>query len=189
MNRLISALMLTASLGLVCVVPAGAQGMAQGMGNRQPMQGDMVYGCGMMGGGMMGGGMMGGMLCGMADGYDWEMIAEELDLAEDQENQIMMNNRDTVRNMMDSKNTLSLKMFDLNTELKRAQPDQARVDKLVDEIAALQKQVLEGRVEAVGRMREILTPDQWNRFTRMPMMMHNEQMPMMRRGRGMHMMR
>lgn len=150
--------------------------------------GDMAYGCGMRGGGMMGGGMMGGMLCGMADEYDWEAVADELELSPEQKDDLMMQNRDTVRMMMEHKNALSLKMFDLNTELRMSEPDRTRINKLVDEIAALHKRILEQRVKAVQEMRKTLTAEQWNRFKQLPMM-SGEHEGMMRGGRGMHMMR
>jgi Spy/CpxP family protein refolding chaperone len=185
MNRLLSFSAVLVSMLVLC---AGAA-MAQGDWGPWAMHGDMAYGCGMMGGGMMGGGMMGGMLCGMADGYDWEAVAETLDLTEEQKNQIMMHNRDTVRGMMESRNALSMKMFDLNTELKQTEPDRARIGSLIDEIAQMQKQMLENRVKAIQQMRKVLSPDQWERFKHMPMMMGEKDMPMMRSRRGMHMMR
>lgn len=184
MNRLLS---LAAVAVLLVVVCAGAT-MAQVDQGRRGMHGDMAYGCGMTAGGMMGGGMMGGMLCGMADEYDWEAVAENLDLTEEQKDRIMMQNRDTVRAMMESRHDLSMKMFDLNTELKQTDPDQTRIDNLVDEIAQMHKQMLEHRVKAIREMREVLSPDQWERFKYMPMTMGEEEMHMMR-GRGrMHMM-
>jgi hypothetical protein len=174
---------LSAVLLLVAAAYCG-QAVAQESTGR----GDAVYGCGMMGGGMMGGGMMGGMLWGMANEYDWEKIGDELSLSADQKNKIMMQSRDTVRMMMEHKNDLSLKMFDLNTELRMGEPDKMKVNKLVDEIAALEKQILQDRVKAVEDLHMTLSADQWNRFKQLPMM-SGEHMRMMRGGGGGHMMR
>jgi Spy/CpxP family protein refolding chaperone len=168
---------------------AGASG-AQGYGSGQTMHGDMVYGCGLMGGGMMGGGMMGGMLCGQADQYDWEAIADDLDLSAEQRDELMMQNRNAIRKMIESRNDLSVWMFDLNTEIKQDKPDRAKIESLIEQITAMQKQVLEQRVEVVLQMRKTLKPDQWNRFKRMPMMMNDaDDAPLMRGGMGMRMMR
>jgi hypothetical protein len=144
------------------------------------MQGDTAYGCGMMSGGMMGGGMMGAMLCGMADEYDWEMLTEELEITGDQKNRIMMENRNVVKNMMENGHALSMKMFDLNAELRQDEPQETRIDNLVDEIAAMQRQMLEQRVRAIRQMREVLNPDQWESFKHMPMMQGRGRMHMMR---------
>lgn len=76
-----------------------------------------------------------------------------LSLSVEQKDRLMARNRETVRAMMEHRNRLSLKMFDLNTELRKAEPDEAAVDGLVDEIASMRAKMLEGRVEAIRGMR------------------------------------
>jgi hypothetical protein len=166
---------------------AAAQGMMMG-----GMHGDRAYGCDMMCGGMMGGGMMGGMLCGMADGDDWSMIDEKLGLTAEQKDKMMTNNRETVRKMMELRNQLSMSMFDLNTEMRMMNPDMKKVDKLVGDIASTQKMMLQNRIDAIGKMRGIMTKDQWEMFGHMKMksrMMNDDddRGQTMRRGmQGMH---
>jgi hypothetical protein len=183
-----SGLLAAALVGLLVFVGLG---LAQESPRYGMYYGDMAYGCGMMGGGMMGGGMMGGMLCGMMDDYDWEAVADDLNLSQEQRDQLMEQNRNTVRDMLADRNELSMKMFDLNSELKSAEPDQAKVDKLVDDVSSMQKKILQGRIAAIGRMRQMLTHDQWNSFMHMNMTRYGnyDYMPMMERGRGMRMMR
>lgn len=153
----------------IIIIVSGGSTSAQaqgGMGMRgyHRMDMDKAFGCGMMGGGMMGGGMMGAMLCGVADEYDWEEISEELDLKKDQKERLMEHNNDVVRNMMESRNTLSLKMFDLNSELKKSSPDQEKIDKMADDISDMRRNIMKRRVQAILKMREVLTAEQWARF-------------------------
>jgi hypothetical protein len=102
----------------------------------------------------------------------------------------MEHNRQTARDMLADRNELSMKMFDLSTELRSAKPDQAKIDKLVDDISAVQKRILEGRITAITNMRQMMTADQWSKFRHMNMMGWERQdyAPMMERGRGMGMM-
>lgn len=180
MRRMLSVAAVLA-LAAAVSVPAGAQ--MRGM--RGGMHEGGAFGCDMMCGGMMGGGMMGGMLCGMAGGRDWSHVAEKLELGEDQKDRIMEQNQETVRMMMERRNELQLKMFDLNTELKKNDPDQGRIDGLIEEISEMRREMLEQRVAALNNMRGILTDEQWMKFKHMRMMEgEDEEHMMMRQGRG-----
>ena len=180
MRRILPAAAVLA-LAAALAVPAGAQ--MRGM--RGGMHGEGAFGCDMMCGGMMGGGMRGGMLCGMAGRGDWSHVAEKLDLGEDQKDRIMEQNHETVRMMMERRNELQLKMFDLNTELRKDAPDQGRIDGLIEEISEMRSEMLEQRVAALNNMRGILTDEQWMKFKHMRMMEDDdEEHMMMRQGRG-----
>jgi Spy/CpxP family protein refolding chaperone len=170
--------MLSAAALLALAAAVAVPAAAQMRGMRGGMHGDGAFGCGMMCGGMMGGGMMGGMLCGMADGYDWSDIADKLKLNADQKEKIMEQNRETVRKMMEARNELQLNMFDLNTEMKMAKPDQKKIDSLIDEISMTRKRMLEQRVSSLSSMRQILTKEQWMMFKHMQMKGRGEEMPM-----------
>jgi len=144
-------------IAVVVLVASGA--WAQGMGGWGMMDdGDMP----MMGGGMMGGGTGPGS-CGMMGGGMGMMGAGAfgaLDLSKDQQAKINKIQDDMRKQhwaimgkMMDEQS----KLRDLYAEEKL---DSKKIGTVSDSVYSLRKQMIESRIEATNRMREVLTKEQ-----------------------------
>jgi len=144
-------------IAVVALVASGA--WAQGMGGWGMMDdGDMP----MMGGGMMGGGAGPGS-CGMMGGGMGMMGSSafgSLDLSKDQQAKINKIQDDMRKQhwaimgkMMDEQS----KLRDLYGEEKL---DSKKIGAVSDAVHALRKQMIESRIDATNRMREVLTKEQ-----------------------------
>jgi Spy/CpxP family protein refolding chaperone len=148
-------------LGIASVVVLASGAWAQGMGGWGMMDdGDMPMmsgGMGMMGGGMGPGscGMMGSGMGMMGSG-----TFGALDLSKDQQakiNKIQDDMRKQHWALMGKMMDEQSKLRDLYAEEKL---DAKKIGAVSDAVYALRKQMIESRIDATNRMREVLTKEQ-----------------------------
>lgn len=98
---------------------------------------------------------------GIAPGYP---SAVDLNLSEDQIKKLQDLNLKYQKEVLEVRNTLQAKGLELQTLLLSKEPDQAKVDSLVEEIGQLrtdiQKKTLNHQIET----RKILTQEQWDKL-------------------------
>ncbi|MGM0442508.1 MAG: periplasmic heavy metal sensor [Elusimicrobiota bacterium] len=134
-------------------------GFGPGMGM---MSGEMM---GMMPGGMMGmmsGGMMG--MGRMGGDYRWNLISERLDLEDSQRKELAQKMRKVNRDQLELQNNIRVKLYDLNYEMKRLDPDESTVDELIEDVADMQKKMFRLRKKRLSRYKEVFTDEQWEEF-------------------------
>lgn len=78
---------------------------------------------------------------------------------------------------------LQLKRLDLERELDKVSPDQAAVDRLLDEQAAMKARLGKARVHQMLDVRRVLTPEQWSKVREFRQSRRAERMSG-RRGQG-----
>ncbi|MBN2406264.1 MAG: periplasmic heavy metal sensor [Elusimicrobia bacterium] len=96
-------------------------------------------------------------------GKHWENVMEDLKLTDEQRGRISDQRHENMKKRIEVKASLDLKQLDLKHELSKAKPDRAAVDRLVDEISAVQKEMLKNRVDSILGFRDILTQEQWEK--------------------------
>jgi len=138
-----------------------------GDGSREygPMTGPgMMHEQGMMGFGMS---PMGRMVCGAVYGFDWQTVLNELDMDEQQKNRIQERIRKTARSNMEYSNELELAIYDLNQELRQQNPDQDKIEDLINKVSELRKNIMLNRAQELSGIRGILNKEQWNQLRNM----------------------
>lgn len=91
-------------------------------------------------------------------------LRHRLDLNENQLKAIEAIHDSTLVKMKVIRDTLELKRAELTNILKEAQPDTARIQPLIKEIANLQAQIELGFAENLLAMKKVLTPEQQQQF-------------------------
>jgi Spy/CpxP family protein refolding chaperone len=108
--------------------------------------------------------------------------AEELKLTDDQKEGVQEIHYNFNKNAIGLKAELKTSRLELRHLLMQDDPDQQQISKLVDRIADAQKKLLKNQVDKKLALKEILTPEQFEKF----MMMRGKRMKGdMQRGRGL----
>lgn len=89
---------------------------------------------------------------------------EDLNLDAGQKEALRRHRAEIKRRMTELKGRLEVKRVEMENELEKPEPDKDRLYRLVDEIAAIQKEKLALRVEAALALKGILTPEQFEKF-------------------------
>jgi len=97
-------------------------------------------------------------------GWRRDGLRHRLNLNENQLKAIEAIHDSTFVKMRAIRDTLELKRAELANILKEAQPDIARIQPLIKEIANLQAQIEMGFAENLLAMKKVLTPDQQQQF-------------------------
>lgn len=96
-----------------------------------------------------------------------KMIMEKLELTDEQKEKLSEHQHQNQRKNIANRNELQLKHYDLKYELKNKEIDTQKVNKLIDEITEIQKQILINKVESLKKFREVLTEEQWDKIRHM----------------------
>ncbi|MBU4313138.1 MAG: Spy/CpxP family protein refolding chaperone [Candidatus Omnitrophica bacterium] len=97
-------------------------------------------------------------------GKKTDNLTKELGLTPEQEEKIKAlktEQREAKKQLMDK---IQSKKAELKEELEKATTNRARINSIVKELSALMEYKLEQRVESVLSMREVLTPEQYEKF-------------------------
>lgn len=86
---------------------------------------------------------------------------EDLDLTPDQENKIIDQKFQHMQETLPLKRDLQKKQLEMKTELDKDAPSQAVLDRISDEITALQGKLKKSRLHFILSIRSILTKEQW----------------------------
>jgi len=88
-------------------------------------------------------------------------VVEALKLTPEQQQKLEETSYQHQKEAANLRRDMQLKRLDLQRELDKENPDQAILDKLIDEQAALRAQAGKARVEQMLAVKKILTPEQW----------------------------
>jgi len=91
-------------------------------------------------------------------------LIEELGLSAEQKEQIREQQYEERKKKMEVRNEVRLRELDLQHELGEATPNKEKIDKLLVELTELQGQLLKLRIDAILKLRNILTPEQFDKF-------------------------
>ena len=91
-------------------------------------------------------------------------IAEELGLSAEQKEQLKEQRFQAKYNMTENRNKIKLKELELRYELEREVVNQGAINKIVAELKQLHGISIEQRVDSILKMKEILTPEQFEKL-------------------------
>lgn len=91
-------------------------------------------------------------------------LTRELDLTPEQQGQIKKQRSEHRKKNRELKDEVSAKRLELKQELERQTTNKKRIDSIVAELKILMGNQLSQRVEGILSIREILTPEQFNKF-------------------------
>lgn len=106
----------------------------------------------------------GGKIQGPAREKAFDKIVQELGLTVEQQKLIKEQRAERRRKMLDANQELRNKRMQLKQELEKKDVDKGKIQNLVNEIKSLQGQQLELRVADTLAMKEIFTPEQYEKF-------------------------
>ena len=98
------------------------------------------------------------------EGMPISNIAERLGLSEEQKEQLKEQRFNEKYNRMETRNKIRLKELELRHELEKEAVNQETINKIVSELKELQGIAIEQRVDSVLKMRQILTPEQFEKL-------------------------
>jgi len=87
-------------------------------------------------------------------------MIKELNLTEEQVEALHRNRTENLKKQIKIKSEIQLAIVDLQEELRKKKLDRKKIDKIVDKIGTLNKEVFANRVNSVIGLREILTDEQ-----------------------------
>jgi len=90
--------------------------------------------------------------------------AVDLNLSEDQIEQLQDLRLEHQKEMLEMRNTLQTKRLELQTQLLSEKPDRVKINSLVEEMGELWTDMQKKAIDYQIRMREILTPEQWDKL-------------------------
>jgi Spy/CpxP family protein refolding chaperone len=90
-------------------------------------------------------------------------MAQELNLTQQQQDQLRQLRFEQARKMIDLRRNVELQQLALREEMAKDNPDPAKVDKTIDNLALAKAQVAKLRFSHMQQVRKILTPEQWQR--------------------------
>ncbi|MBL7130947.1 MAG: periplasmic heavy metal sensor [Candidatus Omnitrophica bacterium] len=93
-----------------------------------------------------------------------QRLIEELGLTVEQQEQIKEQCSENKEKNKELREKIRSKRLELKQELEKQNIDKSKIDSLVAEIKILMGQQLEQRVESILSMKEILTPEQFEKF-------------------------
>jgi Spy/CpxP family protein refolding chaperone len=91
-------------------------------------------------------------------------IAEELGLSAEQEEQLKEQKFQESYTRIDTQNKIRLKELQLRHELEKAEIDREGLNNIVQELKELQGTMVEQRVDSILKMKQILTPEQFEKL-------------------------
>ena len=91
-------------------------------------------------------------------------IAQKLGLSAEQVKQLKEQRFQEQYNRMETRNKIQLKELELRHELERDVINREAIDKIVAELKELQGTLIEQRVESIIKLKEILTPEQFEKL-------------------------
>ncbi len=91
-------------------------------------------------------------------------IINELSLTPEQRELLKEQRYQERYKMINTRNKIRLKELELRHELEKKEINREAVDKILAELKKLQSNILEQRVEAILKMKEILTPEQFEKL-------------------------
>ncbi|MFC2061358.1 Spy/CpxP family protein refolding chaperone [Elusimicrobiota bacterium] len=94
----------------------------------------------------------------------WMRIMEELDLSQEQKEQIRKKKHESMKKKIEMHSELKLKLHDLKYELTEDKINTGKMNRLIDEISDIQKEMLKFRVNSLLEFKEVLTEEQWNKI-------------------------
>lgn len=97
-------------------------------------------------------------------------IMKELNLTKEQKEKIRKQKYESSRKRLNLRNDLSLKRYDLKYELSMMKIDDRKVNKLIDEISEIQKNILKNKVNSLKDFKTILTSEQWEKIKNIKVM-------------------
>lgn len=96
---------------------------------------------------------------------NFEKMAKELNLSENQKAQIEEHRKANMKEMRDIRKQTTEKNRALKTELDKLNSDKAVINRLMTELKDLHGKQLQSMVDRVMEMKEILTPEQYKKMT------------------------
>jgi len=90
-----------------------------------------------------------------------EEIMDELDLTDVQKTQLEELKKPSVEEFKKRREEVKAINQELKKELDKAETDKAKIDSLVDKLVAFEREKIEKRVEHILKVKEILTPEQF----------------------------
>jgi len=91
-------------------------------------------------------------------------MKEQLGLSDEQVNRLRPIDMDYRKTMIQNGADLRVAMVDMGTLMDAKQPDMAAISAKVDEISLLQKKMMMYRVEVLFKVKEVLSPTQYEQF-------------------------
>ncbi|MGD9015700.1 MAG: periplasmic heavy metal sensor [Candidatus Omnitrophota bacterium] len=91
-------------------------------------------------------------------------IADELSLSPEQKEQLKEQRFQARYSMIENRNKIKLKELELRHELEKEAVNQEVVNKIVAELKQLHGNTIEQRVDSILKMKEILTPEQFEKL-------------------------
>ncbi len=88
-------------------------------------------------------------------------ITKELNLTKEQKTLLKQARHELKKKKMEAQHQLRIKRMDLRYELDQDKIDVAKIDTIISEINTLQGTLLRLRVENILKMKEVLTPEQY----------------------------
>lgn len=93
-----------------------------------------------------------------------ESIMQELNLTPQQKAQIESQRNEQREQNKQLRTLLSEKRKELKQELEKAVSDRAQIERIAEELKEIQSQRLDQRINSILKMKEILTPEQYEKF-------------------------
>lgn len=90
-------------------------------------------------------------------------VERELGLTAEQASKLQELRYEHQKSVAEARNQLELKMLDLRHEMDKGTPDPATLDRLVDEASRLRASLQKSRLRHLLEVREVLTPEQWEK--------------------------
>jgi|GEM_PF-5602422 len=145
-------------LSAVCLVGSSIGAEAQGgFGGPPPLEGlQREHG--------VHGRMQGGAEAGERKGPDFEKMAQELGLTQEQQAQLKEHRRQNMKQAQEIREQLKAKKDEIRQELQKDPVDVARIRAIHEQIKALIAQREDGRLEGILKLREVLTAEQFQKM-------------------------
>ncbi|KPJ51851.1 hypothetical protein AMJ39_09190 [candidate division TA06 bacterium DG_24] len=149
-----------------CLLMGGPGYCLLAMGEEGEMEMGEFEGWPLMGG--AGGPMrMGGAGCPMYMGGPG--CCAMLDLTEQQQKRLQEMRTASAEQMFEMKNELGKLRIDLRSLILSETPDQRKIERMIDQIGELQTKIMKQRVRNRLEMRNVLTPEQWEKWRKFAM--------------------
>ena len=110
----------------------------------------------------------------MDDGIGPEMaiggifkVVDGLNLTPEQESKLQAMRDSSKREMLALRTELKTTVWDIQDEFKKDTVDKAKIDKLTDKMAEIEKKLIKARTAHMFQVKEILTPEQFKKMITM----------------------
>jgi len=96
--------------------------------------------------------------------FPWGKLAKKLNLTEEQQKRLEENRKKQYEIMAELFKALKEEREKLRIELEKSDTNREKIKPIVENIKSLQAKILDQRIEGIFAIREILTPEQLNKF-------------------------